>query len=131
MAKESAPAVTDEAFFMAIIEQLGGTSGIDWQTVADKCKIVSKGAAGKRWSRLKLKYGQEAGAKLRSSDASPIKSGTPAVADGEEKTPKTQSAKKKESSKKRKAADPAEEDGSAAGQKRVKAEEEEENDGGS
>jgi len=45
MAKESAPAVTDEGFFMAIIEQLGGTNAIDWQVVADKSNIVSKGAA--------------------------------------------------------------------------------------
>ncbi|KAK4961091.1 hypothetical protein LTR10_001581 [Elasticomyces elasticus] len=133
MAKESAPTVSDEGFFMAIIEQLGAAN-IDWQKVADKSGIVSKGAASKRWSRLKIKYEKESGVKMgggaspTKGGASPTKVGTPA-ADGEEAIVKEKPAatKKKPAAKKggrkRKAAEQEEDDEEAEeDSKRVKAE---------
>ncbi|KAK3067886.1 hypothetical protein LTR53_014954 [Teratosphaeriaceae sp. CCFEE 6253] len=119
--------VSDEAFFMAIIEQLGA-GNIDWQTVANKCGIVSKGAAGKRFSRLKIKYAQNTGANVN-GNASPNKSGATAE-EGDETTPaKTIPAKKTPArmtpGKKRKAMEedlPAEDEESEGGGKRVKTE---------
>ncbi|KAK0365929.1 hypothetical protein LTR91_006998 [Friedmanniomyces endolithicus] len=130
MAKESAPAVTDEGFFMAIIEQLGGTNAIDWQVVADKSNIVSKGAASKRWYRLKLKHGQEASGKEKAnSDAVANASGTAVADEEEEPAKKKKQPAKKGITKKRKGVDQADDDGSEAGQKRVKAEKVEGDDG--
>ncbi|KAK0280774.1 hypothetical protein LTR91_008308 [Friedmanniomyces endolithicus] len=130
MAKESAPAVTDEGFFMAIIEQLGGTNAIDWQVVADRSNIVSKGAASKRWYRLKLKHGQEVTGKDRAiTDAVAGAFGT-TVADGDEEAPKKKKQPaKKGNTKKRKGPDQTDEDGAEAGQKRVKTEMVEGDDG--
>ncbi|KAK5713051.1 hypothetical protein LTR15_011412 [Elasticomyces elasticus] len=133
MAKESVPAVSDEGFFMSIIDQLG-VSNIDWQKVADKNGIVTKGAANKRFYRMKLKYEKETGVKMgggaspTKGGASPTKVGTPA-ADGEEAIVKEKPAagKKKtagkKGGKKRKAADAEEDDEEVEeGSKRVKGE---------
>ncbi|KAK4899198.1 hypothetical protein LTR27_003428 [Elasticomyces elasticus] len=133
MAKESVPAVSDEGFFMSIIDQLG-VSNIDWQKVADKNGIVTKGAANKRFYRMKIKYEKETGVKMgggaspTKGGASPTKAGTPA-AEGEEAIVKEKpaAAKKKaagkKGGKKRKAAEQEEEDEETEeGAKRVKAE---------
>ncbi|KAK5125513.1 hypothetical protein LTR85_000624 [Meristemomyces frigidus] len=93
--------ITDEKFFFAIIKQLDGS--IDWQKVADEAGIVSKGAASKRFSRMKLKFekaGSEAG-------GSPTKATTPA-GDGEEKKTK-RAPSKKATNKKRKLEEATEE----------------------
>lgn len=37
------PGVANELFFMAILEQVN--AAIDWDKVANRCNIVSKGAA--------------------------------------------------------------------------------------
>ncbi|KAK5716317.1 hypothetical protein LTR17_016431 [Elasticomyces elasticus] len=137
MAKESVPAVSDEGFFMSIIDQLG-VSNIDWQKVADKNGIVTKGAANKRFYRMKLKYEKETGVKMgggacpTKGGASPTKAGTPA-AEGEEAIVKEKPAatKKKAAAKKggkkRKAAEQEEDDEEAEeGSKRVKGEADEE-----
>ncbi|KAK3620678.1 hypothetical protein LTR56_023270 [Elasticomyces elasticus] len=135
MAKESVPAVSDEGFFMSIIDQLG-VSNIDWQKVADKNGIVTKGAANKRFYRMKLKYEKETGVKMggggasptKGGGASPSKAGTPA-AEGEEAIVKEKpaAAKKKaagkKGGKKRKAAEQEEdEEEGEEGSKRVKGE---------
>ncbi|KAK5135926.1 hypothetical protein LTR08_004384 [Meristemomyces frigidus] len=92
-----------EKFLYAIIEQLDGA--IDWQKVADKCGIVSKAAASKRYSRMKIKF-EASGGKMDS----PTKATTPA-ADGEEKTPKKKPAKRTPNKKRKvdEAADDVEE----------------------
>ncbi|KAK5730015.1 hypothetical protein LTR17_011418 [Elasticomyces elasticus] len=127
MAKESVPAVSDEGFFMSIIDQLG-VSNIDWQKVADKNGIVTKGAANKRFYRMKLKYEKETGVKMGGGGASPSKAGTPA-AEGEEAIVKEKPAagKKKavgkKGGKKCKAAEQEEEEEEIEeGSKRVKGE---------
>ncbi|KAK5115908.1 hypothetical protein LTR62_000364 [Meristemomyces frigidus] len=101
MAKEAAaPAVTEEQFFMAIIEQLDGK--VDWKKVAEKCDIVSAGAANKRFSRLKVKYGV-------SDSASPKKTAAPAAEEGET-MPSKKATPRKAANKKRKVEETVEED---------------------
>ncbi|KAK3652480.1 hypothetical protein LTR56_005191 [Elasticomyces elasticus] len=140
MAKESVPAVSDEGFFMSIIDQLG-VSNIDWQKVADKNGIVTKGAANKRFYRMKLKYEKETGVKMgggasptKGGGASPTKAGSPA-AEGEEAIVKEKPAagKKKAAAKKggkkRKVAEQEEDDEEVEeGSKRVKGEADGEDD---
>ncbi|KAK4540015.1 hypothetical protein LTR36_009913 [Oleoguttula mirabilis] len=109
--------ITDEKFFFAIIKQLDGS--IDWQKVADEAGIVSKGAASKRFSRMKLKFEKGSGGE---GGSSPAKATTPA-GDGEEKSTKPAKTKpaKKGGNKKRKIEQASEEEA----EKPVKDEEEE------
>ncbi|KAI6872333.1 hypothetical protein KC343_g545 [Hortaea werneckii] len=86
---------TDDQFLFAIIRQLDGT--IDWQTVADECNIVTKGAASKRFSRLKAKL--EAGGNNGTEES---RNGEPASPEASAKKPKQRNTPKKPASKKRK-----------------------------
>ncbi|EMC97005.1 hypothetical protein BAUCODRAFT_147189 [Baudoinia panamericana UAMH 10762] len=45
----------DVKYLLTIMEQMSGD--IDWEAVAKKCDLVSKGAAQKRLYRMKIKYG--------------------------------------------------------------------------
>ncbi|KAI7340170.1 hypothetical protein KC315_g844 [Hortaea werneckii] len=86
---------TDDQFLFAIIKQLDGS--IDWQKVADECKIITKGAAAKRYSRLKAKL--EAGG---NNDTEESRNGETASPEASAKKPKQRNTPKKPASKKRK-----------------------------
>ncbi|KAI7159222.1 hypothetical protein KC349_g4318 [Hortaea werneckii] len=86
---------TDNQFLLAIIKQLDGT--IDWQKVANECKIVTKGAAAKRFSRLKAKH--EAGS---SNNTEESRNGETASPEASAKKPKQRNTPKKPAGKKRK-----------------------------
>ncbi|KAI7106325.1 hypothetical protein KC340_g1620 [Hortaea werneckii] len=86
---------TDDRFLFAIIKQLDGS--IDWQKVADECKIVTKGAAAKRFSRLKAKL--EAGG---NNDTEESRNGETASPEASAKKAKQRNTPKKPASKKRK-----------------------------
>ncbi|KAI7281776.1 hypothetical protein KC343_g1656 [Hortaea werneckii] len=105
---------TDDQFLFAIIKQLDGS--IDWQKVADECNIVTKGAAAKRFSRMKAK--REAGGS-NGTEASP--NGENASPEASAKKPRQRNTPKKPASKKRKA---EESEGTPEAQDAVKEEEE-------
>ncbi|KAI7231151.1 hypothetical protein KC330_g6585 [Hortaea werneckii] len=86
---------TDDQFLLAIIKQLDGS--IDWQKVADECKIVTKGAAAKRFSRLKTKL--EAGGNNNTEEPRNSETASP---EASAKKPKQRNTPKKLASKKRK-----------------------------
>ncbi|KAI7087664.1 hypothetical protein KC356_g3989 [Hortaea werneckii] len=86
---------TDDQFLFAIIKQLDGS--IDWQKVADECNLVTKGAASKRFSRLKAKL--EAGGNDGTQE---LRSGETATPETSAKKPKQRNTPRKPATKKRK-----------------------------
>ncbi|KAI7365047.1 hypothetical protein KC336_g21440, partial [Hortaea werneckii] len=70
---------------------------IDWQKVADECNIVSKGAAAKRFSRLKAK--REAGGNNSTQES---RNGETASPETSGKRSKQRNTPKKPDTKKRK-----------------------------
>ncbi|KAI6838827.1 hypothetical protein KC340_g6349 [Hortaea werneckii] len=86
---------TDNQFLFAIIKQLDGS--IDWQKVADECNIVTKGAASKRFSRLKAKL--EAGGNDGTQESRNRETASPETS---AKNPKQLNTPRKPATKKRK-----------------------------